>query len=58
MRDRFEGMTKTFRSWKTSTFVINALRSSAVAWIDGNPTPAAATLFLPDSPLGQLGHKA
>jgi hypothetical protein len=44
MRDRFEGMTKTFRSWKTSTLVINALRSGALAGIGGNPPPAVATL--------------
>jgi hypothetical protein len=58
MRDRFEGMTKTFRSWKTSTFVITALRSGAWAWIEGNPPPNVETLNLPDSPLGQLVHKA
>jgi hypothetical protein len=58
MRDRFEGMTKTFRSWNTSTLVINALRSGAWTWIEGNPPPDVATLNLPDSPLGQLVHKA
>jgi hypothetical protein len=58
MRDRFDGMTKTFRSWKTSTLVINALRSGAWAWIEGNPTPDVETLNLPDSLLGQLVHKA
>jgi ribonuclease HI len=58
MRDRFDGMTKTFRSWKTSTFVINALRSGAWAWIEDNPPPNVETLNLPDSPLGQLVHKA
>jgi hypothetical protein len=56
MRDRFEGMTKTFRSWNTSTLVINALRSWT--WIEGNATPGVATLNLPDSPVGQLVHKA
>jgi hypothetical protein len=58
MRDRFDDMTKTFRSWNTSTLVINALRSGAWAWIEGNPIPGVETLNLPDSPLGQLVHKA
>jgi hypothetical protein len=58
MHDRFAGMSKTFRSWKTSHLVIDALRAGALAWIDGNPTPAVGTLHLPDSPLGQLVHRA
>jgi hypothetical protein len=42
----------------TSTLVINALRSGAWAWIEGNPTPDVEILNLPDSLLGQLVHKA
>jgi hypothetical protein len=51
-------MYKTFRSWKTSHLIIDALRAGALAWIDGNPAPAVGTLHLPDSPLGHLVHKA
>jgi hypothetical protein len=54
MHDRFEGMTKTFRSWKSSHLVIDALRTGALAWIDGNPAPAVGTSHLPDSPLEHL----
>jgi hypothetical protein len=58
LRDRFAGMSKTFRSWKTSDLIIAALQAGALAWIDGNPAPAVGTLQLPDSPLGKLVHKA
>jgi hypothetical protein len=58
MHDRLEGMIKTFRSWKTSHLVIDALRAGALAWSDGNLAPAVGMLHLPDSPLGQLVHRA
>jgi hypothetical protein len=58
VHDRFAGMTKTFRSWKTSHLIIDAYRAGTLAWIDGNPAPAVGTLHLPDSPLGQLVYRA
>jgi hypothetical protein len=58
LHDRFAGMSKTFRSWKTSHLIIVALRAGALAWIDGNPAPEIGTLHLPKTPLGQLVHKA
>jgi hypothetical protein len=58
LRDRFAGMSKTFRSRKTSHLIIDALRADALAWIDGNPAPAVGTLHLPDSPLGKLVDQA
>ena len=39
MLDRLAGMFKTFRSWKTSVFVIRALHSGALAWIEGRAIP-------------------
>jgi hypothetical protein len=56
--DRFAGMSKTFRSWRPSHLIIDALRAGALAWIDGNPAPAVGTLHLPKTPLGHLVHKA
>jgi hypothetical protein len=58
LHECFAGMSKTFRSWKTSQLIIDALRAGALAWIDGNPAPAVGTLHLPKTPLGQLVHKA
>jgi hypothetical protein len=58
MHDRFAGMSKTFRSWKTSHFIIAALRAGALACIDGNPAPAVGTLHLPDSLWGHLVYRA
>jgi hypothetical protein len=56
--DKLAGMSKTFRSWKTSTVVINALHSGAVAWIEGSPPPDVDTLQLPTSRLGELVRQA
>jgi hypothetical protein len=47
LHDRFAGVSKTFRSWKTSHLIIDALRAGALAWIDGNPAPAVGPLHLP-----------
>jgi hypothetical protein len=58
VHDRFAGMSKTLRSWKTSHLIIDALRAGALVWIDGNPAPAAGTLHLPKTPSGQLVHQA
>jgi hypothetical protein len=51
-------MSKTFRSWKTSHLVIQALHSGASAWIAGQAIPDVKELKLPDSTLGKLVHKA
>jgi hypothetical protein len=58
MLDRLADLSKTFRSWKTSSFVIRALQSGATAWIEGRAIPDVETLHLPDSDLGKLVHKA
>jgi hypothetical protein len=58
MRDRLAGMSKTFRSWKTSHLVIQALHSGASAWIAGQAIPDVKALKPPDSTLGELVHKA
>jgi hypothetical protein len=58
LHDRFAGMSKTLRSWKTSHLIIDALRAGALARIDGNPAPAVEMLHLPDTPLGRLVLRA
>jgi hypothetical protein len=58
LHDRFAGMSKTLQSWRTSHLIIDALRASALAWIDGNPARAVGTLHLPDTPLGRFALRA
>jgi hypothetical protein len=51
-------MSKTFRSWKTSQPLIDALHLGVVAWIQGHEIPDVAVLNLPDSTLGRLVQQA
>jgi hypothetical protein len=54
MRGRLAEMSTTFRSWKTSRLVIQALHSGALASIEGQEIPDIEALNLPDSTLGRL----
>jgi hypothetical protein len=58
MLDRLADMSKTFRPWKTSTMLIEALHSGAVAWIQGWDIPDVDELKLPPSTMGKLVYKA
>jgi hypothetical protein len=52
MLARLAGMSKKFRSWKTSQPLIDALHLGAMAWIQEQEIPDVAVLNLPDSTLG------